>query len=91
MGIDKDVILKERLLLSNLITVLHTGWDKFFKVLETGSPAQSVKKSSVQVLLDYVNAHREDAHAKEISDADAAAVKLAISSLQAALERHLED
>jgi hypothetical protein len=91
LGVDADTILNERLLLSNLITVLHTNWDKYFKVLEAGSPTESVKKVSVQVMLDFVNAHREDAHAKGVSECDRAAVALAVRALEGALDRHLSE
>ena len=91
LGVDADKILNERLLLSELITVLHVGWDKYFKVLEAGAPADAVKKASVQVLLDFVNAHREDAHAKLASEGDKVALQLAVHALEAAIDRHLQD
>jgi hypothetical protein len=91
IGVDAEKILNERLFLANLVTILQTGWDKYFKVLESGPSSQSVKKASVQVLLDYVNTHREDAHAKAVSGADFAALQVAVKALEGALTRHLQD
>jgi hypothetical protein len=91
VGVDADKILQERVMLLNLVTVLQVGWDKYFKVLEMGAPAESVKKASVQVLLEFVNAHREDAHAKPISEGDAAAMRLAVKAIEGAIDRFLED
>ncbi len=91
VGVDADKVLAEHLFLANLVALLHKGWDRYFKVLESGPPAQSVKKASVEVLLDFVNVHREDAHAKDISKATVAAHHLAVTALVEALERHLQD
>jgi hypothetical protein len=52
---------------------------------------QAVKKASVEVLLDFVNTHREDAHAKATSKATVAAHHLAVTALVEAVERHLRD
>jgi hypothetical protein len=88
-GVDAEKILGERLFLQNLITVVVTGWDKYFKAFESGAPSERVSKEAMKVLLEYINAHREDAHAKPISEADAAALRIAVGALDQALDRFL--
>ena len=50
-----------------------------------------VSKEAISVLLKFINAHREDAHAKAVSPAEVAAVKTAAAVLNAALDRYLDD
>lgn len=45
----------------------------------------------MKVLLDYVNTHREDAHAGAFSEGELATLKIAVSALDAAVDRMLED
>jgi hypothetical protein len=91
LGIDADTILNERLFLSTLIAVIEKNWTVSFDVLTKAEKEHQVGKAAVTVLLNYVNAHREDAHAKEVSPAEVAAVQTAVVALDAALDRHLDD
>jgi hypothetical protein len=90
-GVDKDEILQTRLLLSHLVTVLDTHWPKYFSVLESGDPAKAVKKHHVRVLLDYVNTNRQDAHAKPLEKAQTAALEIAVTALESAIDAYLAD
>jgi hypothetical protein len=89
-GVDKDEILRDRLLFSHLINVLDTQW-KYFTVLEAGDPAKALKKHHVRVLLDYVNANRQDAHAKPLESAETHALRLAVRALENAIDTYLAD
>ena len=90
-GVAADTILNERLLLSNLMTVLDQNWTNYFKHLEAAVPAERISRSQLAVLLEYVNAHREDAHAKAVSEASIAGVRLAVPLLEKAIERYLDE
>lgn len=46
-------------------------------------------KSQIVTLLKYVNAHREDAHAKDVSEAEVATLAVVCKTLSNALEEHL--
>jgi hypothetical protein len=89
-GVDKDIILGERIYLSTLITVIDQNW-KYFCHLESSPPDKRVTKDQVKVLLEYVNAQRKDAHAKPINESELAALKLAVWAVERAIERYLED
>lgn len=89
-GVDRDQILNERLFLLNLITVVEQNWE-YFKTLEACPPDKQVTKDQFKVLLTFVNAHREDAHAKPTSDSEIAALKIAVNAIEAAISYLLED
>lgn len=82
-GVSPDEVLSKRLLLSNLIEVIDANWGSCFApALEAGrTPDARVTRAQVRVLLEHVNAHREDAHARPITDADFASVTIAIEQL----------
>lgn len=90
-GTDADTILRERTFLSDLITIIHTKWNDYFKAFETGSPKTRLTRAQVKVLLDYVNTHREDAHAGALEEAELATLKIAVTALERAVDRQLED
>jgi hypothetical protein len=90
-GVDADTILRERTYLLDLITLIHTKWTEYFKAFETGSPKTRLSRDQVKVLLDYVNTHREDAHAGALEDADLATLKIAVTALERAVARQLEE
>jgi len=89
-GLDRDVILNERLFLLNLITVVDQNWE-YFKGLEACPPDRQVTKEQFKVLLTFVNAHREDAHAKPVSTADVATLRLVTAAIEGAINYLLED
>lgn len=79
-GVDKDVILQDRLYLMNLLQVVEQNWD-YFKGLEATIPTCRVTKANFGTLISFVNAHREDAHAKQVSEADLATLKIVVSAI----------
>lgn len=87
-GIDRDQILNSELLFSDLINLMQREWERF-KHLEAGAPSNRVTRAQLNVLLEYVNTHREDAHAKQVSQAEAAGVAIACAALEDALKRYL--
>jgi hypothetical protein len=89
-GLDRDVILNERLFLLNLITVVDQNWE-YFKGLEACPPDRQVTKDQFKVLLVFVNAHREDAHAKAVSEAEIATLRIATAAIEGAITYLLED
>jgi hypothetical protein len=90
-GIAADEILRTRLFLLDLITVVHIHWGKYFAAFEAGPPRDRLTREQVKVLLDYVNTHRPDAHAGEISAGQVASLRIAIEALEKAVDRHLDD
>ncbi len=90
-GVDADIILRERMYLLDLIQIIHTRWNDFFKAFESGPPKTRLTRDQVKVLLDYINTHREDAHAGAFSEGELATLKIAVSALDAAVDRMLED
>ncbi len=82
-GVAPDEVLSKRLLLGNLIEVIDANWGSCFApALEAGrTPDARVTRAQVRVLLEHMNAHREDAHARPITDADFASVTIAIEQL----------
>jgi len=82
-AVPAEVVWAERLLLSNVVAVVDAHWGRWFApALEAGrAPGERVTRAQVVSLLEYVNAHREDAHARPIGDAEFAAVSLAIDQL----------
>ncbi len=90
-GVDADTILRERTYLLDLITLLHTRWSDYFAAFESGPPKTRLTREQVKVLLDYVNTHREDAHAGALEEAELATLKIAVTALERAVDRQLED
>jgi type I restriction enzyme R subunit len=90
-GVDADTILRERTYLLDLITFLHTRWTEFFTAFESGPPKTRLTRDQVKVLLDYVNTHREDAHAGALDEAELATLKIAVTALERAIDRLLEE
>lgn len=86
--IDKDIILNEKLYLLDFITVILSNWD-VFNILEKADKKVSLKKTHFEILANYVNAHREDAHAGEISQAEINAVALAAKSIYNAISGYI--
>jgi hypothetical protein len=81
-GVDRDLILRERLFLINLLTVVDVNWDKYFKPLESCPPDRKVTKDQFRILGAYINAHREDAHAKPVSEVELVTLKIAAAAIE---------
>ncbi len=80
-------MLAKHLLLSNLIAVIDGNWGHFGAVLERGRPqGEQPRREHLKVLLDFVNEHREDAHARPIAAAELEAVERAVDRLGAVLD-----
>lgn len=90
-GVDADTILRDHTYLKTLITLIHTKWNEYFKAFEAGSPRTRLTREQVKVLLDYINAHREDAHAGALEEGELATLKIAVTALERAVDRQLED
>ena len=90
VGVDRNEILHEHLFLLDLLNVILKNWISFAHLEQ--QPGQTrVTKAQFEVLVDFLNRHREDAHAKEVDLATVAAVALAAKTLEAAIEPYLED
>lgn len=90
IGVDRDVILRENLFLLDLLNVVLKNWPSFVHLEQ--QPGQTrVSKPQFEVLVDFLNKHREDAHAKEVDEPTLAAVALAAHTLEAALDPYLAD
>ncbi len=89
-GIDRDEILREHLFLIDLLNVVMKGWVNFAH-LEQQTMQTRVTKVQFEVILDFMNKHREDAHAKDVSEATLAAVGIASQTIEAAIDPYLED
>lgn len=90
-GVDADTILRDRTYLLDLITLIHTKWNEYFKAFESGPPRTRLTREQVKVLLDYINAHREDAHAGVLEEGELATLKIATTALERAVARQLEE
>ena len=75
VGVDADTILNNHLYLTNLREVLNKFWEDF-KFLETGERKSQITKIQFLTLIDTVNDNRQDAHAKEINEAQMDSLKI---------------
>jgi len=90
VGTDRDVILREHLFLLDLLQIVLKNWPSFSHLEQQPGQAR-VSKPQFEVLVDFLNKHREDAHAKDVEDSTLAAVVLAASTLEAAIDPYLVD
>lgn len=90
VGIDRDLILRENLFLLDLLNIILKNWSSFVHLEQQPGQAR-VSKSQFEVLVDFLNKHREDAHAKDVEEATIVAVALAASTLEAAIDPYLVD
>lgn len=84
-----DEILNKKLLFSNLITLMTTRWGKYFSSLEQGDQSKAVHKFHMESLLHFVNVHREDAHAKAISQQDLFTLRVVVPLLENMIDSRL--
>lgn len=89
-GFDRDAILGEHLYLLDLLNIVVKNWSVFAH-LEHQAGQSRVGKPQFEVIIDFLNRHREDAHAKAVDDSTVAAVALAARTLESALDPYLAD
>lgn len=89
-GVDAEKILAEHLYLTNLLALVRREWNSTFsKAFGAGPKEKRLSIEQMVVLLEYVNAHREDAHAKSISETELATLTIAVRALEQALDAFL--
>lgn len=90
VGVDRDEILRDHLYLLELLNVVLKNWADFGH-LEQQVGQSRVTKSQFDVIVDFLNRHREDAHAKDVDPATVAAVVLAAQTIEGAIDPYLAD
>jgi hypothetical protein len=88
-GVDARTILEQRVYLLDLIQIIDSNWEAF-KHLEAADPKDQISRAQMKALLEFVNTHREDAHAKPVSAADLSTMQIVVPNLIRALDRYLE-
>lgn len=89
-GLSPEVVLGEKLYLRTLITVVDQHWGKVFgPVLEEAPTQVRLSRAQCRALLEVLDAHREDAHARPIREVDLATVRGVVEQLQRVLDRAL--
>jgi type I restriction enzyme R subunit len=87
-GVEPEVVLRERLYLSTMVAVIERQWGAAFgAVLEAAPAAERLSRAQCVALLEVLNAHREDAHAKPIREADLTTVRAVVAQLHRVLDR----
>lgn len=89
-GVDRNEILNEHLYLLDLLNVVLKNWAEFVN-LEQQAGQSRVTKSQFEVIVDFLNRHREDAHAKDVDQATVAAVAFAAQTIERAIDPYLVD
>ncbi len=89
-GVDRDAILREHLFLLDLLNIISKNWP-LFSHLEQQPGQNRISKPQFEVIIDFLNKHREDAHAKDVEPSTIAAVALAASTLENAISPYIED
>lgn len=88
VGPAPDVALRERLYLSTLVAAIERHWGPAFgAVMESAPTAERLSRAQCVALLEFLNAHREDAHAKPIRGADLTTVRAVVDQLHRVLDR----
>lgn len=90
VGVDRDEILQRRLFFSDLLEIVVKNWGDF-SFISIGPPDVAIDKSHLSVLLNYINTHREDAHAKPVAPSELSAVEVACATIEKSLDRVLID
>jgi len=89
-GVDRNEILSDHLYLLDLLNVVVKNWPAFAH-LEQQPGQLRVTKTQFEVIVDFLNRHREDAHAKCIEPAALTSVVLAAQTLESAIDPYLID
>jgi type I restriction enzyme R subunit len=88
VGLDPEVVLRERLYLSTLVAVIDKQWSTCFGGELEAAPAQErLSRAQCVALLEVLNAHREDAHARPIREADLTTVRALVHQFERVLDR----
>ncbi len=87
-GVAPEMVLHERLYLSTLVAVIERQWGAAFAAVLEGAPAtERLSRAQCVALLEVLNAHREDAHAKPIREVDLTTVRAVVEQLHRVLDR----
>ncbi|WP_194456317.1 AAA family ATPase [Bradyrhizobium sp. CCBAU 53421] len=86
-GVDKDEILQKHLFMPDLLNTLVKNWSSFSH-LEKNVGNARLTKAQVEILVGYVNANRQDAHPKELSEQELATLRVVYGSLMAVLKAY---
>lgn len=86
-GIDRDQILQNHLFLPDLMNTVLKNWSCFAH-LEKNTGESRITKSQFEILLNHINANRQDAHPKPISDQELATLRVVYSALLSALKAY---
>lgn len=84
MGQTQEEILGS-LYLSDIVKVMTTEWE-CFKGLESLPPSARLSKKQLGVLIDYINAHRADAHARVPAKNELATIAVVCDAVENALD-----
>jgi hypothetical protein len=86
-GIDRDQILQNYLFLPDLLNAVLKNWSCFTH-LEKNSGSSRITKSQFEILMNHVNANRQDAHPKSISIQELATLRVVYEALLSALKAY---
>jgi hypothetical protein len=86
-GIDRDLILQNHLFLPDLLNAVLKNWPCFAH-LERNTGKSRITKSQFEILLTHVNANRQDAHPKPISDPELATLRVVYDALLSTLKAY---
>jgi hypothetical protein len=86
-GIDRDHILQNYLFLPDLLSTVLKNWSCFAHLAKNTGTSR-ITKSQFEILMNYVNAHREDCHVKKISDQELATVRVVYGALLSTLRAY---
>lgn len=88
VDLDGDTVLRERVYLSTLVAVIDRHWTTAFgAVLESAPTQERLSRAQCIALLEVLNAHREDAHAKPVREVDLTTVRALVEHLHRVLDR----
>jgi hypothetical protein len=86
-GIDRDQILQNYLFLPDLLNTVLKNWSCFAH-LERNAGGSRITKPQFEILMNHVNANRQDAHPKPISDQELATLRVVYGALLSTLKAY---
>lgn len=89
-GLSSDDIIAKKTFLIQLLSVIIDNWASFC-FFEKANQKDKVTKEQFKVILEYINAHREDAHAGEISGPQMATLRIAVAAINKSVSAFLAD
>jgi hypothetical protein len=87
-GKDGERIMKETYF-SDLLNIMKRNWADF-EMLEKARKQERVSKSEIETLMNFINTHREDCHAGNVTNAQVALVCIACENIQNAISIYLD-